>query len=480
MQKGAGWAMTLRQAHPLRWTSHILVVVLLAGAAGAQTLPARGDGAARRQQTLDYYRGLTVDAYNRVGIRSPRWDADAQASLDALAIVLAWDFRPDGDEYDTILHAGKRLQDAGCSDPLVVFARARAYVYFNRRYEELMPLHLDASRRMVTSAYHPLIKCLVDLRTAWLRARDRSDIRVSRRDARRMVKPAMDLLPKALAGADIPDDVVLTLFSVISQTSHAVERDRSVLFDSALPVLEASASGKPTLLQTARAEFALDHAMDARRDTTSPAEQVALVIAERLHQAATAGEQAWQADHSNARAADAMMKIEAARGATPQVVQQWFARAVEADPFRLPTYLSRLRLLEPRGGGSVTPMIEFARTCRDHPDIDSGIPLLLVEAHLRAAQYGDAGELDDLDTAYFTSTPDVWRDIQSVYEPYLQRHPQSLYHRSRYAQLAAWCGQWPSSDKQLREMGDQFSMSWFRSRESWQSLRSRVQAQLAQ
>jgi hypothetical protein len=456
--------------HPL------LILCLLTGTclAWGQPAPATSPSQQRRERLLNFFRGQTLDNYNRIGIRSPKWDADAQASLEALAKVLAWEYRPDGDEYDVIMDAARRLGDAGCSDSLVLFARARGYVYFNRRYEDVLPLHIESAKRIMTSGYEPYMKCMVNLRAAWLRARDRSDTRVSRREGRRLVEAAMDALPAALADPQIPVDVALDLMELAGTASLVVERDRAVIFDRAMPVLEQSPLAKPTILKTARAEFLSSYAHDARRDSAQTREQIDQLMAQRLAEAAEAAQQAWEADPSNARAADAMMQIQAARGADGQVVEQWFKRAVEADPDRLATYANRLRLLEPRSGGSPPKMIEFARSYTNHRDPDSGIPMLLIEAHLRAACFTDAGEQGEPQPAYFTHSPDVWKDISAVYEPYLQGHPNSLYHRSRYAQLAAWCGQWQTSDKQLRAMGEQFSLSWLRNRETWQQLRAQV------
>lgn len=53
----------------------------------------------------------------------------------------------------------------------------------------------------------------------------------------------------------------------------------------------------------------------------------------------------------------------------------------------------------------------------------------------------------------------MWKDIQSVYEPYLARHPESRYDKTCYARLAALGGHFAESKKLFDELGD----NWFRS-----------------
>jgi hypothetical protein len=300
-----------------------------------------------------------------------------------------------------------------------------------------------------------------------------------------MVEAALDAMPRALADPDVPIEAVLDLYDLVGDASLIVERDRSVVFEKAMDLLKRSPlADRPGLVQTVQAEFSLNFALDARRDTAGAGqEQADKLTRDRLAQAATAAQQAWEADPAHAaRAADLMMQIEHARAGKRDVINTWFARGVEADPRRLATYLTRLRLLEPPAGGSIREMIEFAReTFRSHGRASDSVSLLPVEAHLRAAEFTAAGVEQDLpQRSYFMSDSEVWNDIRAAYEPYLSRHPGSLYHRSRFGQLAAWCGQWEVADQQLKAMGDQrFSAAWFRTRESYLKQRAEVADHLA-
>jgi hypothetical protein len=66
-----------------------------------------------------------------------------------------------------------------------------------------------------------------------------------------------------------------------------------------------------------------------------------------------------------------------------------------------------------------------------------------------------------------------------VYDAYLKRFPNALYHRSRYAELATWAGKWKEADAQFRTMGDQFSYTHFRNGTAYRRVRAEVEAKLA-
>ncbi|WP_428937475.1 hypothetical protein [Fontivita pretiosa] len=464
----------------------------VASAAG-QTAPTTTVGvppsAQRCQQTIDFYRRITVEDYQRVGKRNPAWDDHAQRALQALAALLALEFRPEADEYDIMFDSGRRAQDSGCNDPLVLFALARGHAYFNRKYEEIVPIHVESAMRIADSGYHPLLKCMVNLRAAAMRGKSKTDARAARRDARRMLATANAVLPAALADEQIPIDALVTLFDLIGDASAVVERDRTEAFNVAMAMLEQQARRQPQrlgagLLAVIRGRMLLEHALDAARAAQAQPDtpEVAQIHQQRLADALAAAQHAWQIDPHNPLAAELMMSVQVARGKIPDAIGVWFDRAVAVDPDFLRVYAAKLSLLQPGQSphGSIAAMIEFGRQCLAGGRWESGIPLLLVEAHLQAASLDEQGRaIDTLRREYFTSDPHIWQDIQAVYEPYLQRYPKSLYHRSRYAQLAAWCGQWSQADRQLRAMGDRFSLTWFRSAQQYRSLRSEVAEHVA-
>ena len=109
---------------------------------------------------------------------------------------------------------------------------------------------------------------------------------------------------------------------------------------------------------------------------------------------------------------------------------------------------------------------------------DSGIPLILIDAHFDAARYVQGVDLAAQRRAYFQANPQAWTDVKAVYDEYLRRVPDSRYHRSRYAEIASWAGQWEEAERQFKAMGDRFSFTWFRTATHYRQVRVEVQSHL--
>src|SRR5207253_1341952 len=86
-----------------------------------------------RQARLDYYTNTTAGAYDKVGKKSPRWDAAARRALEALAahwsaphsILLM-------DKWITVAEACDEALKAGCDDPFIRYlAEHQAYRFQN-------------------------------------------------------------------------------------------------------------------------------------------------------------------------------------------------------------------------------------------------------------------------------------------------------------------------------------------------------------
>jgi hypothetical protein len=52
----------------------------------------------------------------------------------------------------------------------------------------------------------------------------------------------------------------------------------------------------------------------------------------------------------------------------------------------------------------------------------------------------------------------VWRDVQSVYGPDLDRVARSRFHLTRYAVLATYCGRFAEAQRVFTELGNNTSM----------------------
>jgi hypothetical protein len=156
-------------------------------------------------------------------------------------------------------------------------------------------------------------------------------------------------------------------------------------------------------------------------------------------------------------------------------MEQWFERAVKADPNNLPAYKAKMLYLEPKwhGDREGRDLLEFARACGKSDNWKARIPLLLIEAHEALSRYprGDRAFISrQPDPGYFASA-EVWADVQSVYEPYLKMNPAAHADRSRYAKLAAWAGEWAVANAQFQQLEDKVVKSVFDSSDELDRLR---------
>jgi len=109
----------------------------------------------------------------------------------------------------------------------------------------------------------------------------------------------------------------------------------------------------------------------------------------------------------------------------------------------------KMEWLEPKWHGSVEELVAFGRELRDGADWSALRPMLLVDAHLRAAESMRApgGEAADAMTVYFKGNPAAWREIKALMDEYLRRTKEpSKYHMTRYALIAGWAGEQAEMD----------------------------------
>jgi len=179
-------------------------------------------------------------------------------------------------------------------------------------------------------------------------------------------------------------------------------------------------------------------------------------FAQRVRAARDALLEASKLEPANAEAACAMLIVEKAIGTSRKDLDQWYQRAMAADPDSYRAAMRKVEYLYPQWHGSPEEMVAHARQVAATARWEGGMPLVLVEVHWELAGMHDPGK-KPVDPAYFANNPEAWKDVKAVYEAYLRRVPDSRYHRTRYALIAAWCGQWADAQRQFAKLGEDFS-----------------------
>jgi hypothetical protein len=121
--------------------------------------------------------------------------------------------------------------------------------------------------------------------------------------------------------------------------------------------------------------------------------------------------------------------------------------------------------LEPKYHGSEEDMLNFGRELLAGGNWGARLPFYLVDAHLTLAGYAK-------DKPSYYKNEAVWKDFQSVYDPYLSLHPDSAWDRTYYAKLACWCGRWTEAKALFDKLGDKVVVSAFADRAELDRLRA--------
>ena len=243
-----------------------------------------------------------------------------------------------------------------------------------------------------------------------------------------------------------------------------IDKDRQAAFDAVWPTVDQARPGS-SLAYTLRGKFLKDYAWDAR--TSKPADQVSepqwKLFKERLSQAEQAFQRAWELDPKNPVAPATMIIVARGTSMPRAQMEEWFQRAVRADHNYLAAYEAKAHYLQPRWCGSEKDVLAFGRECLATKNWKARVPFVLIQQghiHLAGLPRNAAGDITGLwkeNRLEYWKQPDVWPDVQAVYEGMLKEFPNNTFDRSMYAKLACWCEQWAVADRQFKLLGDRVS-----------------------
>jgi hypothetical protein len=175
------------------------------------------------KKRIQWFLKTTVEAYDTVGDRNPNWDRPARAVLRAEAANWGHFPRRGGDEDRIMLEKGEAAIQAGCNDPLVLYAHARAMAFYRIGATEVAKIDRRAvegfGKRRYTASYtaNAMMRFAED--TVRLAPADDKALKT----ARASVDEAIALLPEAFAEVDIPTDELIGVLRVAAEASQVIE-----------------------------------------------------------------------------------------------------------------------------------------------------------------------------------------------------------------------------------------------------------------
>lgn len=317
-----------------------------------------------------------------------------------------------GGEYDRahLYAAVDRL--SYWEEPLFSYIRATTLAQRGAPTPILAGLFQKAATQLRSSPYPAIWRCWADLDAA--RYADSADP-AAKAEARRLMEEAIGLLPAALTEAQPNRAATVATIRKVAACSTNVLGDPHQLCDRAWPMLQKAGCDPSTIL-TARALVQKDSAwgdsdfasaIAPAGPTSSP---TPLATAERLL------EEAWAADSNNDIAACEMETLVAQRRGKPEELDKWFTRAMAANPDCYRACMIKLEYLKATCVNDPAPILAFGRECLQGGNWDAAIPLILVDAHILAAQctpHGwDPGAIGD----YFEQHPEACDEIDALYD----------------------------------------------------------------
>jgi hypothetical protein len=155
---------------------------------------------ARRKDRLAWHRATTVEAYDRVGKRDPKWDTAARRALTAFAESWALPWFPAKEQTRTADEAARQAVAAGCDDPLIEYVVGRNLYDFTRPADAADRRLVAAAAALAKSQYPPVRRAhaLVNAAGVTLHPRGRQLTEVDRRAARQMLDDCLALVVEVL------------------------------------------------------------------------------------------------------------------------------------------------------------------------------------------------------------------------------------------------------------------------------------------
>ena len=148
---------------------------------------------------------------------------------------------------------------------------------------------------------------------------------------------------------------------------------------------------------------------------------------------------------------DPSIDIDKTIGGDRATMELWFDRAMKANGDQRNACHTKLDWLDPKWHGTLEEMLAFGRACRDTKNWRAGITLLVADAHWRIAAYAGKNQ-----TKYL-ALPEVWADIQSVYDEYLKHYPMDNIARSKFATFCYLSSHWRQAEVQYVALGDRLT-----------------------
>lgn len=356
--------------------------LFLAASNSRAAIPGAGD--AKAYTYHDYFRGAVefnkrslTGAYQTVGKKDPKWDAQATKLLDAMAVFFA--YGSEGPVYqDATYNAAAELalanaaMDAGCDDPLVLYCKG-ALLSATGKVVDARELIGRSLPGLIDRKYPPF-----RILAAAVRVSDATDFPFLREEHNKVVKTVWENAIATVTAKSDDRDLRYLLQNVWPVFTEDMPSTRRFEFCKAL---QESKVANPWLVELFFGKYEIEAAWEARGGGAAANVQDAgwKGFSEHLAKARDHLLKAQQLHPEFPEAATQMISVAMGDGARlNETTRDWFDKAAKAQFDYYPAYESYFWSIYPRWGGSYGEMFRFGVECMESGRYDTYIPYQLM------------------------------------------------------------------------------------------------------
>ncbi len=360
-----------------------------AGSATARptTLPAGHTEHDYRRALLAFNRRTLVDAYRASGHRDKRWDANAIAFLEAMAMYFTYAgvdrhyAQPNTPTMEQLI----RLSDAailntGCDDPLLAYCYG-VLLHDTLRIDAAEPVLAKWAERLEGSRY-PAYR----VQAAWGRLHRLRVQKETNAGTAAALEKAYEAMVRMVTEKGLGATERRIYFEHIKDELRVGSVKRQAQFIERLDKSDSGAD--PWLYHMLAGQYRINAAWTVRGKAFAGevAREAWDPFGDHLRAARDHLVAAWKFDPASPEPAAAMITVAMGAGeALEESPRAWFDRAVAAQADYGPAYSNYLWNLRPRWGGSHSEMYDFGLECLRSDRYDTRIPFQFVFAMERIA-----------------------------------------------------------------------------------------------
>jgi hypothetical protein len=404
-----------------------------------------------KQARLDWNYKTTVDAYQKSGFTSRKWNAPAERALAEFACSRAVVLETNEPWAEIISTNVAAAVAAGCNDPMVNYLFVKFALAQTNSPKTSTDAFCKTADGMQQSPYPAVRKFYVSLRAEQQYTYAYgygSNVDFTR--PRQLIMDARDNLVASLNDKAMPPEEV---YEACSELLYQWPGDMTSLKNSWEQIEKPLFTNWPneSISWLLKGEAYNIVAANARGSgyANTVTEEGWKGFSENLAVAENSLKRAWELNPKDARIAVTMIWIVNDQGQSRDQMELWFNRAMENNTNDYEACQAKLNYIEPKWHGSTEAMLEFGRECVTNQAWGGNIPLILLDAHKSIQrQYVDDSEKSD-----YWKQPEVWADVKMAFDRFFELNPKSTGWHHDYALYAYKSEQWDKLNELIPKLG---------------------------